>query len=87
LPKIRDTSRRTTTHHKEQPFSTNQITNKATKRAVVARPIKSRIRAVVKEITGDGMNFEALGYGSNIPNYVYVEATEAIPRTTTVYST
>ena len=40
-----------------------------------------------KEITGDGMNFEALGYGSNIPNYVYVEATEAIPRTTTVYST
>ncbi len=40
-----------------------------------------------KEITGDGTNFEALGYGSNIPNYVYVEATEAIPRTTTVYST
>jgi hypothetical protein len=42
---------------------------------------------MIKEITGDGMNFEALGYGSNIPNYVYVEATEAIPRTTTVYST
>ena len=41
---------------------------------------------VGKEITGDGTNFEALGYGSNIPNYVYVEATEAIPRTTTVYS-
>ena len=40
-----------------------------------------------KEITGDGTNFEALGYGSNIPNFVYVEATEAIPRTTTVYST
>jgi hypothetical protein len=43
--------------------------------------------SITKEITGDGTNFEALGCGSNIPNYVYVEATEAIPRTTTVYST